>query len=115
MELLMIENGLNVFGLNIGLMKKLFIMYFYLMKTQLLLMMTLIAIISIIQYCKDTKKNMKITDENTIQSAKLKGENIMFKGMKSILFKKKIYAYENSDGDKGIIIAYTESEARRLF
>ena len=39
----------------------------------------------------------------------------MFKGMKSILFKKKIYAYENSDGDKGIIIAYTESEARRLF
>ena len=39
----------------------------------------------------------------------------MFKGMKSILFKKKIYAYENSEGDKGIIIAYTESEARRLF
>ena len=39
----------------------------------------------------------------------------MFKGMKSILFKKKIYAYENSDGDKGIIIAYTEIEARRLF
>ena len=39
----------------------------------------------------------------------------MFKGMKSILFKKKIYAYENSEGDKGIIIAYTEIEARRLF
>lgn len=39
----------------------------------------------------------------------------MFKGMKNILFKKKIYAYENSDGDKGIIIAYTEIEARRLF
>ena len=48
-------------------------------------------------------------------SAKLKGENIMFKGMKSILFKKKIYVYENSEGDKGIIIAYTEIEARRLF
>ena len=39
----------------------------------------------------------------------------MFKGIKSILFTKKIYAYENSDGDKGIIIAYTEIEARRLF
>lgn len=31
------------------------------------------------------------------------------------LFKKKIYVYENSEGDKGIIIAYTESEAKRLF
>lgn len=39
----------------------------------------------------------------------------MFKGIKSILFQKKIYAYENSEGDKGIIIAYMESEAKKLF
>lgn len=39
----------------------------------------------------------------------------MFKGMKNILFKKKIFAYENSEGDRGIIIAYTEIEAKRLF
>lgn len=28
---------------------------------------------------------------------------------------RKIFAYENSEGDKGIIIAYTESEARALY
>ena len=35
----------------------------------------------------------------------------MFKKMKT----RKIFAYENSDGDKGIIIAYTENEAKELF
>lgn len=39
----------------------------------------------------------------------------MFKRMKGVFLRKKIYAYENSEGDKGIIIAYTESEARKLF
>ena len=39
----------------------------------------------------------------------------MPKSLKKYFFKKKIYAYENSYGDKGIIIAYTSIEARRLF
>ena len=29
--------------------------------------------------------------------------------------KKKIYAYENSDGDKGIIIAKSYNDAKRIF
>ena len=32
-----------------------------------------------------------------------------------LLRRKRLYAYENSEGDKGIIIAYTENEARMLF
>lgn len=39
----------------------------------------------------------------------------MFQRLKSICFRKKIYAYENYEGDKGIIIAYTESEARKIY